>query len=130
MEAHFSQQLDGHFVFLYGTEVQRNIKSVSQRHCDGCAVAHLSQTKHSCIMWSSEEKLRVYFNVVVDSVVASDIAEQCSKDADTMPIPRGYLEMYKLKFSCEDWRNIEVSSSKWRQTLYEFTLRLIKSREQ
>ena len=60
----------------------------------------------------------------MDSIDDKDITDQWCKDVDNLPIPKDYLELYKVKYFCEDWRNIELTSPEWRQYLYDCTLKL------
>jgi hypothetical protein len=125
-EAQYSRLLDERLSTLYASALVRNIETVSRKYCYGCEVQHPSQTKHSCVMWDTNNKLRAHFAELVDSVDVDELVQQWCKEVESLPLPPGYLELYKLKFTCEAWRNLELTSSEWRDKLYGCCLRLVQ----
>jgi hypothetical protein len=125
-ESKHSRTLSEHFLLLYSEAVLANIETVTRRHCDGCKVHNASQTRHSCLMWETTAKLCAYFDEIADSVDADAITTRWCVDVEDFPIAKDYLAMYKLKFTCADWRAVEVTSSAWRQELLDRCRRLIR----
>ena len=123
---HFNRLLDEQFMFLFAKAVQNNIESVSRKLCRGCEVGHPSQIQHSCIMYDTEEKLITHFSDIVDSINSETIVQQWCEAIQKLPVPVEYAEMFKVKYICRDWMNIEVSSEQFRDKLFDFTLKLVK----
>ena len=118
--------LDIQFTYLCAKAVVNNIETVTRQQCYGCQVDHPSQTQHPCLMWNTEEKLCSYLNDIIQSVNQEEVLKQWCEDTEKMDISPDVLAMYKLKYLCDDWRNMEMNSNIWREKLYEFAVKLIQ----
>ncbi|OOZ38116.1 hypothetical protein BOW52_09275 [Solemya elarraichensis gill symbiont] len=123
-----SRLLDETFLCLYAKAVLENIDNVSKNHCYGCAVNHLSQSKHECIMWKGEEKLSAYFSEVVDSIDDNVIVDKFCDEIARLPIPKAFADMYSMRYKCNDWRNIQINSIQWQLELYQHATSMIKEK--
>jgi hypothetical protein len=80
-------------------------------------------------MWETTAKLGAYFDEIADAVDADAITTRWCMEVEDFPISKDSLAMYELKFTCDDWRSIEVTSTAWRQELFAHCRRLIRDRE-
>jgi hypothetical protein len=62
-------------------------------------------------MWETTAKLGAYFDEIADSVDADAITTRWCVEVEDFPISKDYLAKYKLKFTCVDWRTVQVASS-------------------
>ena len=77
-------------------------------------------------MMTSNEKLESYVEIIIDGIDDKEIASAWYEAAKKLPIPENYLEVYKLKYMCDAWRNTETGSQDWNKKVYEFADSLLR----
>ena len=75
---------------------------------------------------SSNEKLENYFGIIVEAIDDKQVIEEQYEAAKKLPVPLVYLDVYQLKYYCEDWRTTAFICKEWQKKLYDFADSLLR----
>ncbi|CAC5426300.1 unnamed protein product [Mytilus coruscus] len=75
------------FMFKFAENIIKHTRKLAKEHCYGCEVDHPSQRHHTCIMWTDEEHLNLYFDEAFDSMKTETITAQWKEEIEHLNIP-------------------------------------------
>lgn len=119
--------MESYFDFIYSKAIALEMRNVVKKLCEGCHSGNLSQTKHACLTLSDGELLELYFEEIVKAVDENTILQQWEESVKCIDnISEELIYMYKLKLFCKDWRETDMKTERWRQTMIKRTLQILQ----
>lgn len=117
--------LEDQFNIFYANAIIAMIDVIAHKHCDGCLTSHLSQTHHSCITLSINEKLEKLFPMTIHSVNENEILCQWEKSIESMNIDVNVFETYKKNLTSSKWRETHLKTSLWENKIFNMVKRML-----
>ena len=100
MERYLSKTL----TFLYARTVMELLPSVVQENCYACEIDDPSQVHHICLMWTEQEHLYTYFELVFEKIKFADIVTKFKQHVKYLDIDND-LKINILD-NCENWCDV------------------------
>lgn len=120
------RSLEFYFEFFYAKEIVTRMYTVVKQNCVGCQRSYLSQRNHSCLSLTDKELLHLYWEDILLEVDETDIlrhwdtAVLCLRD-----VSLEFVNMYKLKINCRDWRKTDMKTVEWNSKMYKLSCQLL-----
>ena len=129
MEEHsYSQCYAGmlleHLALFYAQAVKNLLFTVSRRMCYGCREQHLSQTRHSCITLTAQQKLSSYFYQTLHDLDESEVLNRWEASIDETECPACLSQIRNVHNFI--WRETRMKTDQWVKKLYQTVCRMIQ----
>lgn len=108
---------------FYAEALKTTFFAVSTKMCYGCQEGHLSQTRHSCIMLTSHQKLLRYFHQILNDLDESEVIERWKATIDVTDCA-DCLSLVK-SVSNSSWRETRIKTNQWLKKLFQSVYRMI-----
>lgn len=118
--------LEDHFTILYAEAVRDKTHEIARRVCFGCLTDHLSQTQHSCITLTPDQKLKCYFVQALQDIDEQEIIRRWNDCVSRVDLKsQQTLENYSHKYHSHHWRETMLKTDRWRKKLFQTVRRMI-----
>ena len=117
--------LDSYWDFFYARNIMDVMSVVVNRNCTGCENGCLSQREHSCLYFTKQEQLELYFDDIMRDVNEEEVLRMWHEAVSSIEyIPSEVVALYKLKLNCRDWRETDMKTDTWVKKIISMCIRL------
>ena len=109
---------------FYAQAVKNLLFTVSRRMCYGCQEQHLSQTRHSCITLTAQQKLCRYFYQTLHEIDESAVINRWESTIDETDCPACLSKIKSVHNSI--WRETRMKTDLWVKKLFHTVYRMIQ----
>ena len=83
-------------------------------------------SEHTCLL-STKEQLLLYWDYILEQINEINIIEKWYGAVYMMDyIPLTVVDLYKLKLECQDWRETDMKTDKWRIRIINLIITLLR----
>ena len=109
---------------FYAHALKNLLFKVSRKLCYGCQEQHLSQTRHSCIMLTPQQKLSRYFYQTLHDLDESAVINRWEAAIDETDCPACLSQVKNVHNSI--WRETQLKTDRWVEKLFQTVYRMIR----
>ena len=108
---------------LYAGALKKHLFEVARKMCYGCQEEHLSQTRHSCITLTVEQKLRQYFLQTLIELDEREIIRRWKATIGDTDCPACLSQIR----SVDDfvWRETRLKTNRWMKKMFQMVYKMI-----
>ena len=109
---------------LSAEKTKNNIEKLTNDMCYGCFIDHPSQTQHTCLMDTLEEKLDNVCVEALDNVYMTTLVDQWMAYVTQTHFTTSVHPVHLIKYSCSDWLETTYKSVEWRERIRNLLLQI------
>ena len=109
---------------FYAEAVHQLLFAVSRIMCYGCREGHLSQTRHSCITLTAQQKLHRYFYQSLNELDEREVIDRWKATIGETDCSACLSQIQSVDNSV--WRETQMKTDQWVKKLFQSVYRMIR----